>query len=162
MIFYRLKDSPIQTGIITFDVLPENFDMMSTEEEIIGQIDTLYIESLTDYIGEPFPIVSDDMFEVIQAYQSDVQSRTVSLTYHETGEKFEYWALNPLAIDYLYSETNSTFILEEERIMSEHFFTVADIGTDDWFISLELLESLLRRGFNGFKWEKIEIYNHKV
>lgn len=162
MIFYRLKESPIQTGIITFDALPENFDRIDTEEGVNGQIDTLYIESLTDYIGEPFPIVSDDMLEVIQVYQADIQSKPIYLTYQETEEKFEYWALKPVIVDYLHSGTKAALILEEERIVSDHFFTVADLGTDDWFISLELLESLLRRGFNGFEWENVEVYTEVV
>lgn len=164
MAYYLLNHAPIQSGSVSLEEVPDEFAQIDFNDGLKGKVETLFIESVTDYIEAPFPLVSDRMLDVIRIYQGDVQAKFVSLDYSKVNETLIYWALKPKQIDCLHPETSfsatkgiESLVLKKELIKFEHFFTVGGLQDSFWIVTLEVLESLLRRGMNGFEWEQVAV-----
>ncbi|MBL1229846.1 hypothetical protein IW492_11445 [Enterococcus sp. BWB1-3] len=164
MIFYQLKPKEIQTDILTFNYLPESYRDIEFQEGIRVTVESLNSEVITDYFSKPFPIVSDLFVNTIGIYVDFLPKKFVSLSDGKTDQILTYWALKPKVIDCLYpdrinegNQKNEKIILSEKMIQNEKFFSVKGLQEESWIVSLDVMESLLRRHLNGFTGEKVTV-----
>ncbi|MBL1230534.1 hypothetical protein IW492_14985 [Enterococcus sp. BWB1-3] len=157
MKFYQIKGKMIREQVVTLNSLPKDYRSIDRQQGIEGCLNTLFPEMLTDYVADPYPIISDEFLKVIQIYQPKLSHKFVTLKSRKNEEIPHYWALQPKLIDCLHTETKlndkrgiEELVLKIEPIRYHHFFAVRGLKEGQWIASLEVMESLLRRGLNGF------------
>ena len=155
---------PIREQVVTLNSQPQNYRGIDRSQGIQGQLNTLFPEMLTDYIAEPYPIISDDFLKVIQIYQPKLSHKFVTLENPQTKEMLHYWALQPQLLDCLHPETKHNdkqeieeLVLKAAHVRYHHFFALRGLKEGQWIASLEVMESLLRRGLNGFTGKAIVV-----
>ncbi|WP_086347937.1 hypothetical protein [Candidatus Enterococcus clewellii] len=164
MIYYQIKPKQVKKNILSFDYLPEDYKEIIFKDGLNAITKTLQIESITDYFHEPFPIISEEFLNTINIYTKTPPKKFVTVSSSQLERDLFYWAVKPRGVDCLHPETIfdnqgivETLVLKKERIIYEKFFSVQGLPEDCWIVSLDVMESLLRRGLNGFVGEEVRL-----
>lgn len=174
MKYFELQDNPdlkyapkIKNGhgiIATRDITLEKYPELPKYQLFILNPATKII--FTDFILYPFLLVSPSVMDVIQMYKELCFYREVILLDQIGGESKLYYLP-------VFKETNKLIVIEKENKVLEdsdfarlnekvyldnNIFWVRDSQKRHTIISLDLMESLLRRNITGIGIKEVELF----
>lgn len=127
--------------------------------ETILEEDTIFPDMLT----EPLDMVKERIKEVICMYDDSVLWKAVSLLHRETNTLQRYYLLFPKRISCLHADTEylhdgsmEHLILEKEAVKGWEIFQIEGARKKGIFVSLNLVESILRREHYGIRFTEVE------
>jgi hypothetical protein len=149
--------------VITRELLEEeqlrNMDKLILEFSVKEKTTTEYV----DFIQRPIPLLSDNCKQIMEKYAPKMYFKSVVLVDRKKMRQDTYWLIAPPRISCLSSESefhkNNTLkrlVIHEEKAAPYKIFRIDGILEDYIIISLDVAESLLRRGFTGIRLKKIE------
>lgn len=119
--------------------------------------------SYPDVLEEPLYMVSQKVREVLELYDETAIYKKVSMINTARKTRKEYNVLLIDRMDCLHSDTEfyankdiKKLILDKEKIGDRAIFKVTGIGPAYIVVSLDIVESLLRRNCYGIKFKKVE------
>ncbi|WCF06587.1 serine protease [Paenibacillus thiaminolyticus] len=119
-----------------------------------------------DYIESRLPIVSNRLAQLWLKYDPNLFFKPALLLDQTVMRQEMYWLLIPDPIDCVASASafhkNGTvkhLVLDRQKIGNCKLFKVAGLIETIIVIRLDVAESMLRRGFTGFKLCKVEMEN---
>ncbi|PZM61939.1 serine protease [Paenibacillus dendritiformis] len=142
------------------------------EQDIIGKRDEILHfdvkpnprNEYMDYIESHLPIISNRLKQLWLRYDPKLFFKPVILLDQTVMRQEMYWLLIPDLIDCLASASafhkNGTvkhLVLDRQKIGDCKIFKVAGLIERMIVIRLDVVESMLRRGFTGFGLRKVEI-----
>lgn len=152
-----------------FDILGQRHIFFKEDENQIDDSTMLYLakdsgETAPDFIMSPVYMVSDTVKKVFDMYEDNMIFKTIMIVKKETGEILHYHHLLLERMDMFSEETEfydngsvKHLVLSKEKIGEHKVFALNDKRFLKPCISLEVLESLLRRKVIGIKWKEIEV-----
>lgn len=172
MRFFTMEQDRTLQDIIQF----RDFDIAGPRhifyKEDAADIDnsvTLYLapktgETAPDYIQFPVHMVSDSVKKVLDMYEDDMVFRTIAITSKENDTLKVYHHLLLERMDMLSQQTEfypngsiKRLVLDAGKIGEHKVFMLNDKRFTNPFVSLEVVESLLRRGVIGIIWKEVEV-----
>lgn len=130
---------------------------------------TLYLapktgETAPDYIQYPVHMVSDKVKKVLDMYEDDMVFRTIVITSKENDTLSVYHHLLLERMDMFSEQTEfyqngsiKRLVLDADKIGEHKVFMLNDKRFNLPYVSLEVVESLLRRGVTGIIWKEVEV-----
>ena len=121
-------------------------------------------ETAPDLIQYPVQMVSDPVKKVLDMYEDDMVWRTVAITDKERENVMIYHHLLPERLD-VFSERTEFYpngsikklVMDARKIGGHKVFMADDRRSGNPYVSLEVVESLLRRGVVGIIWKEVEV-----
>lgn len=172
MRFFTMEQDQSLPDMITlrdFDICGPRYLFTKEDAEMINDSTTLYLadksgEAAPDFIQSPVFLVSDVVKRVLDMYEDDMMFRTVSLIDKEREKILIYHMLLLSGMDMLADKSEfysngsvKRLVLDSQKIGHHKVFLLNDKRFRNPFISLEVVESLLRRNVCGIKWKEIEV-----
>ena len=152
-----------------FDICVPRHIFFRKDAAVIKPSTTLYFaadsgEALPDFIHSPIPMVSDMVKKVLDVYEDDMIFRSVSLVDKSRGKIFLYHTLLLEEQEMLSDSTEyypngsvKRLVLDRKKI-GEHKVFLADTKRfRNPFVSLEIVESILRRNPVGIIFREVEV-----
>ena len=152
-----------------FDICGPRHIFFRKDAAVIKPSTTLYFaadsgEALPDFIQSPIPLVSDMVKKVLDVYEDDMIFRYVKLVDKSRGKIFLYHTLLLEEQEMLYDSTEyypngivKSLVLDRKKI-GEHKVFLADTKKfRNPFVSLEIVESILRRNPVGIIFREVEV-----
>ncbi|MEY8356560.1 hypothetical protein AALB39_24855 [Lachnospiraceae bacterium 54-53] len=119
-------------------------------------------ETAPDFIQSPVYLVSDKVKKVLDMYEDDMVFRTVTIASKERETIMVYHHLLPDRMDMLSGQTEfytsgsvKRLVLDPEKIGHHKVFLLNDKRFFNPLVSLEVVESLLRRNVTGIIWKEV-------
>lgn len=119
--------------------------------------------SYPDVLEEPLYMVSKKVREVLELYDETAIYKKVSIINMPRKKRAEYNVLLVDRIDCLHEDTQfypdksiQKLVLDKRKIADRTIFKVKGIGPAYMMVSLDIVESLLRRDCYGVKFTKVE------
>lgn len=152
-----------------FDLLGQRYIFFKEDVEKIKDSTMLYLakysgETAPDFIMSPLYMVSDTVKKVFDFYEDDMIFKTITIVEQESGKMFLYHHLLLEKLDMFSKQTEfydngsiKRLVLDKEKIGHHKIFVLNDKRFTKPFISLEVLESLLRRKVVGITWKEVEV-----
>lgn len=121
-------------------------------------------ETAPDYIQFPVHMVSDTVKKVLDMYEDDMVFRTIVITSKESEMLKVYHHLLLERLDMFSEQTEfypngsiKRLVLDAKKIGEHKVFMLNDKRFTNPYVSLEVVESLLRRGVVGIIWKEVEV-----
>lgn len=152
-----------------FDICGPRYIFYKKDADKINDSTTLYLteksgECAPDFIQSPIPLVSDIVKKVLDMYEDDMIFKSVAIISKEREFILPYHTLLLDSIDLLSEKTEfypngsvKRLVLDSNRIGEHHVFWINDKRFRNPFISLEIVESLLRRNVTGIIFQEVEV-----
>ncbi len=152
-----------------FDILGQRHLFLKKDADRINDSTTLYLadktgETAPDFIQSPIFLVSDVVKKVLDMYEDDMIFKTVALVDKKKGDILVYHTLLLEPFDMLSEKAEfypngsvKRLVLDKEKIGEHKVFLLEDKRFPNPFVSLEVVESLLRRHVTGIIWKEVEV-----
>ena len=121
-------------------------------------------ETLQDFYQSPVPFVSKRMMEVISMYEEECLFKNVYLVDYSMKSMWAYFFIIAPLRDVLSDHVErfsdgreKQVILDAMRTEGHHIFYLKNSLSRRPVVSLAVVESLLRRGVSGIKFEELEV-----
>jgi hypothetical protein len=115
-----------------------------------------------DFIERPVPLVSDRLRKVLQMYHREIVFAPVVLT--DLKRALLYWYFKPPQVkcisnqtEFYKNETIKKLVINQTQTAGYRVLQVDHLIQTFILFDLMVVESLLRRGFTGFRLERIEV-----
>ncbi|TQR41803.1 hypothetical protein [Paenibacillus popilliae] len=119
-----------------------------------------------DYIESPVPIVSTRLQQLLLLYDANLFFKPVALLDQANQRQEMYWLLIPDRIDCLSeasklhpNKTLKHLVIDIAKIGSSKFFQVDGLLETVIVIRLDVAESMLRRGFTGYRLQRVDSHD---
>ena len=153
-----LKDFPtdqrVEFGRKDAEKLKEHTILFTLEEE--NSIYPALLEA-------PMTMVQEEIWQVIALYDSEVVTKQVSLFNQEKNTRVGYRMLlldrlNCLHIDSEFYPDHQIrhLLLDQEKVKGKEIFRIAGVTPEILVVSMNLVESILRRKSLGVRFQEIE------
>lgn len=152
-----------------FDIAGPRYIFYKEDADDIDPSATLYLaaesgETAPDYIQFPVHMVSDTVKKVLDMYEDDMVFRTIVITSKESEMLKVYHHLLLERLDMFSEQTEfypngsiKRLVLDAKKIGEHKVFMLNDKRFTNPYVSLEVVESLLRRGVVGIIWKEVEV-----
>jgi len=152
-----------------FDIAGPRHIFYKEDADDIDPSATLYLaaesgETAPDYIQFPVHMVSDTVKKVLDMYEDDMVFRTIVITSKENEMLKVYHHLLLERLDMFSEQTEfypngsiKRLVLDAKKIGEHKVFMLNDKRFTNPYVSLEVVESLLRRGVVGIIWKEVEV-----
>lgn len=172
MRFFTIEQDRTIQDIIQFrdfDIAGPRHIFYKEDAEDIDTSATLYLapktgETAPDYIQFPVHMVSDTVKKVLDMYEDDMVFRSIVLTSKENDTLRVYHHLLLERLDVFSEQTEfypngsiKRLVLDAKKIGEHKVFMLNDKRFTNPYVSLEVVESLLRRGVIGIIWKEVEV-----
>lgn len=156
-------------GLRDFDINGKRHLFTSENADQINDITALYMdetagECAADFIKSPVYMVSEMAFDVIDMYEDDLPRRKIVLIHKEEGSQLVYCHLLLRELEMKHALTEhypngmeKRLVLDLEKIGQHKAFLLADSKIKLPVVSLEVVESLMRRGVTGVTFREVEV-----
>lgn len=121
-------------------------------------------ETAPDFIQSPVHLVSDKVKKVLDMYEDDMVFRTVAIAdkKRESVRVYHHLLLERLDVCSKHTEfypngSVKRLVLDPEKIGEHKVFMLSDNRFKAPYVSLEVVESLLRREVIGITWKEVEV-----
>lgn len=116
-----------------------------------------------DMLMEPLDMVRENIKDVISMYEDSVLWKAVSLFNRERNTLQRYYLLFPKRLPCLHPDTEFSqdgsichLVLDKERIKGWEIFQIEEAEQKGIFVSLNIVESILRREHYGIRFTEAE------
>lgn len=172
MRFFTMEQDKMLPDMIQlrdFDICGPRHVFLKKDAAIINPSTTLYFseksgETAPDFIQSPIALVSDMVKQVLDAYEDHMVFRSVSLIDKERGEILLYHTLLLEEMDMLSERAEfypngsvKHLLLDSKKIGDHKIFAMDTRRFRNPFVSLEVVESLLRRNVSGILFREVEV-----
>ena len=152
-----------------FDLLHEHRTFELDEYDQLNDNTVLYLngtgdEICPDFIEHPVYLLSESLKTIVQLYEDDLITRKVALVHKDAARQIPMALLLLKRIDALHDECEyypdhrvKTLILDQEKIGSHQMFLLPKGCQETIIVSLNVVESLLRRNIIGVQFEEVEV-----
>lgn len=152
-----------------FDMNGKHQTFYKEDEEKLNDVSILYIkgqgdEAFHDFIENPVYMVSDMVQEVLDMYEDELIFKRVVLINKAINEQKNYHNVLTDRIDGLSKEvlyypdgTEQAVILDSQKVKGHHVFQLDKVRGHYLIVSLEVVESLLRRHIQGVIFKEVEV-----
>lgn len=156
-------------GLRDFDIYGKRHIFTMDDVEQINDITALYLdeaagECAPDFIKSPVYMVSEMAFDVIDMYEDDLLRRKIVMIHKEESRQLVYYHLLLREMEMVHASTEyypngmeKRLVLDAEKIGYHKAFLLADSKIKLPVVSLEVVESLLRRGVTGVTFQEVEV-----
>lgn len=156
-------------GLRDFDIYGKRHIFTWDDIDRINDITSLYLdenrgECVPDFIKSPVYMVSDMVRRVIDMYEDDLTFKKIVLIHKDEMRELAYYHLLLKEIEALDETTQyydngmeKRMILNRDKIGDHKAFLLADSRIKLPVVSLEVVESLLRRHVMGVQFKEIEV-----
>lgn len=163
------KNLPDMIQFRDFDICGPRHIFQKKDAEDINASTVLYLaensgECAPDFIQSPIPMVSETVKKVLDVYEDDMIFKSVVLISKEREVILPYHTLLLDGMDLLSGKTEfyangsvKRLVLDSGKIGEHHIFLLSDRRFRNPFVSLEVVESLLRRNVTGIIWQEVEV-----
>lgn len=160
---------PDSIGLRDFDIQGKRHIFTWEDREQMNDITTLYLdetagECAPDYIKSPVYMVSEMMRGVIDMYEDEMIWKKIVMIHKEEGRQLVYYHLLLKEIEALHDSTEyypngmeKRMVLDSVKTGCHKAFLMADSKIKLPVVSLEVVESLLRRHVTGVTFKEIEV-----
>lgn len=169
--FFMEQDNTLMDviGLRDFDIYGKRHIFTWEDSEKMNDVTPLYLdetkgECAPDFIKSPVYMVSEMAKKVIDMYEDDLVFKKIVLIHKEETRQLVYFHLllkEVEAVDetteYYPNGIEKQLILNREKIGDHKAFLLADSKIKLPVISLEVVESLLRRHVMGVTFKEIEV-----
>lgn len=121
-------------------------------------------EARPDFIQRPVIMFSARLKQLVDAYESDLIYKDVTLIHKENSIQYGYVQVLMDELEavsekteYYPNQTPKHLVLDRKAIAHHHMFLLAGKFRKDPVVSLALAESLLRRNVTGIRFEEVEV-----
>ncbi|MEZ2661315.1 imm11 family protein [Aneurinibacillus aneurinilyticus] len=149
--------------VITKEMLDEEHIRKMNKVHFQFPISEQNAAEYVDFIQDSIPFVSDRCKQLMEKYVPHMCFKSVVLTDQKQPRQDVYWLIVPPRIHCLSVEsefhkdgTVKRLIIDEQKAAPYKIFRIDGILEDYILISLDVAESLLRRGFTGIRLKKVE------
>lgn len=172
MRFFTMEQDRTLRDIIQFrdfDIAGPRHIFYKEDAEDIDESTMMYLaensgEISPDFIQYPVHMISDTVKKVFDMYEDDMVFRTIVIASKEQETIKVYHHLLLERMD-MFSERTEFYpngsvkrlVLDPEKIGEHKVFMLADKRFSNPYVSLEVVESLLRRGVTGIVWKEVEV-----
>lgn len=172
MRFFTMEQDKALADLIEFrdfDICGPRHIFYKRDADDINDSTTLYLteksgECAPDFIQSPIPLVSDTVKKVLDMYEDDMVFRSVAIISKEQGTILPYHTLLLDSMGALSEKTEfypngsvKRLVLDRDKIGEHHVFWINDRRFRNPFVSLEIVESLLRRNVTGIIFREVEV-----
>lgn len=152
-----------------FDICGPRHIFYRKDAEDVNESTTLFLteksgECAPDFIQSPIPMVSDTVKKVLDMYEDDMIFKSVAIISKEREVILPYHTLLLDGMNMLSEKTEfyangsvKKLVLDSKKIGEHHIFWLSDKRFRNPFVSLEVVESLLRRNVTGIIWQEVEV-----
>lgn len=169
--FFMEQDAflPDAIGLRDFDICGKRHLFTGKDADQINEITALYLdeaagECAADFIMSPVYMVSEMAFDVIDMYEDELPHRKIVLIHKEEGRQLVYYHLLLKELEMTHALTEyypngmeKRLVLDLEKIGHHKAFLLADSKIKLPVVSLEVVESLMRRGVTGVTFQEVEV-----
>lgn len=169
--FFMDQDAflPDAIGLRDFDIYGKRHLFTSENADRINDITALYLdetagECAADFIKSPVYMVSETAFAVIDMYEDELPRRKIVMIHKEEERQLVYYHLLLKEMDMTHEMTEyypngmeKRLVLDLEKIGHHKAFLLADSKIKLPVVSLEVVESLMRRGVTGVTFREVEV-----
>lgn len=169
--FFMDQDNTLMDviGLRDFDIYGSRHIFTWEDREKMNDITPLYLdetkgECAPDFIKSPVYMVSEMAKKVIDMYEDDLVFKKIVLIHKEEVKQLVYFHLLLKKIEavdegtqYYSNGMEKHLILNREKIGDHKAFLLADSKIKLPVVSLEVVESLLRRHVMGVTFKEIEV-----
>ncbi len=169
--FFMEQDNTLMDviGLRNFDIYGKRHIFTREDAGKINDVTPLYLdeskgECAPDFIKSPVYMVSEKAKRVIDMYEDEPVSRKIVLIHKEEGRELIYFHLLLSQIEavdgateYYPNGMEKRLCLNRSRIGGHKAFLLADSRIRLPVLSLEVVESLLRRQVMGVTFKEIEV-----
>ncbi len=169
--FFMEQDNTLMDviGLRDFDIYGSRHIFTWEDAEKMNDITPLYLdeakgECAPDFIKSPVYMVSEMAKKVIDMYEDDLIFKKIVLIHKEESKQLVYFHLLLKEIEAVDKDTEyypngmeKRLILNREKIGEHRAFLPADSRVKLPVVSLEVVESLLRRHVMGVTFKEIEV-----
>jgi hypothetical protein len=133
-----------------------------TDEEFILQFYVSGDADYIDFIEHPVSIVSEQLKEIFDIYQSGLSWKLVVFADMQRMQQTRYWLVNPPSLmclspcsEYHRDGTLKKIILDEYAVENHKIFTVQD-ANHHIIVDLDVAECILKFNLAGLKLQKVD------
>ncbi len=169
--FFMEQDNTLMDviGLRDFDIYGSRHIFTREDAEKMYDITPLYLdetkgECAPDFIKSPVYMVSEMAKKVIDMYEDDLIFKKIVLIHKEESKQLAYFHLLLKEVEAVDKDTEyypngmeKRLVLSREKIGDHKAFLLADSRVKLPVISLEVVESLLRRHVMGVTFKEIEV-----
>ena len=169
--FFMDQDNTLMDviGLRDFDINGKRHIFTWEDMDKINDITSLYLdetkgECAPDFIKSPVYMVSEMTKKVIDMYEDDMMFKKIVLIHKEEESQLVYFHLLLKEIEavdgcseYYPNGMEKRLLLNQEKIGDHKAFLLADSRIRLPVVSLEIVESLLRRHVMGITFREIEV-----
>lgn len=160
---------PDAIGLRDFDIYGKRHVFTLEDAEQINDITALYLdetagECAADFMKSPVYMVSEMAFDVIDMYEDDLPRRKIVMIHKEESRQLIYYhlLLREMAMlheltEYYPNGMEKRLVLDAKKIGYHKAFLLADSKLKLPVVSLEVVESLMRRGVTGVTFQEVEV-----
>lgn len=172
MRFFMMEQNRLLADTIRFrdfDIQGARHLFCKEDAGIIQDSAVLYLaegsgEAFPDFIQSPVSMVSDMVKKVLDMYEDGMIFKTVTIAGKEQEVLKVYHHLLPEKLDMLSGQSEfypngsvKRLVLDAQKIGEHKVFLLDDRRFRNPFVSLEVVESLLRRRAAGIIWREVEV-----
>lgn len=160
---------PYSIKLKDFQMTGQHHVFYKDDESKLNDVSFLYVkgkedEIYPDFIQNPIYMVSEVVQGVLDMYEDDLIFKKVVLINKEAQNQKTYYHVLTDHIDGLSNQTpfypdgkEKKLILDRGKIGVHKIFQLKDVRGNYLIVSLEVLESLLRRKVQGILFEEVEV-----
>lgn len=149
--------------IITKEMLEEENLYKINEAPVSINIEENEKSEYMDFIESPYPIVSDKLKVLLKKYDENIFFKPVVFNNIKKMKQTLYWIIVPETLDCLSTksefnkdDTIKRLVIDDKKAFPYKIFKVNGLRENFIIITLDVVESILRRDFQGIKFEKLE------
>lgn len=160
---------PDVIGLRDFDINGKRRIFTWEDAERMNDITSLYLdeqkgECAPDFIKSPVYMVSEMACKVIDMYEDELTWKKIVMIHKEEARQLVYYHLLLRKLEALHETTQyypngmeKRMVLDREKMGQHKAFLLADSKVKLPVVSLEVVESLLRRKVMGVTFREIEV-----
>ena len=161
--------NPSSIEFRNFDINKNNHIFTKAESSRLRESTIMYIagngdEERPDFIQHPIYMISENIQGIIDAYEDELIFKDVVLIHKESNKQFMYYSIIMDELDvksdkteYYPDGTEKRLILDKEKIGYHNLFLIKDSKMKNPIVSLNVVESILRRDSKGVIFEEVEV-----
>lgn len=152
-----------------FDITSPGHMFTKAEEDKLKDTSILYMagsgdEAMPDFLQSPVYLVSERIKEILDLYEDGLIFKETIMIHKEAEVQFTYYHILMDELEALSSSTQyypngieKEIILDREKVKGRNLFLLADSKTKTPIVSLNVVESLLKRHTIGILFEELEV-----
>lgn len=172
MRFFMMEQDKTLPDIICFrdfDISGPRHIFYKEDAEELTESNMMYLtkdsgETAPDFIQSPVYLVSDKVKKVLDMYEDDMVFKTVTIASKERESILVYHHLLLERMNMCSNQTEfytngsvKRLVLDPKKIGEHKVFLLDDKRFPNPLVSLEVVESLLRRDVIGITWKEVEV-----